>query len=276
MIVPIVFLIIISFTDFNLKSLFTGNFGISGFNQYTKIFHSASFFKTLWRTVAFMVALVVPTILIGMFMAHFMTMLGKVMKWMLTLAFIFAWAIPNVAAATVWNWMFQPRYGIVNIILTRLKIFGNVQDLSWATNPMLAFVCIWLLIVWQAVPYVTLTLFAATEQIPPTIFEAARVDGAGSIRAYWSIEFPLLLPVISITTVLSVIWDFNVFNQIWLISQGGPDEATSTLAIYTYKQAFIDFNLSRGAAISIIAMLILLALTSVYVIMLMRNNEGLS
>ena len=110
---------------------------------------------------------------------------------------------------------------------------------------------------WQAVPFIALTLYAAQTQVAQEYIEAARLDGANEWRIYWNVTIPFLRPTLMLMTILSVIWDFNVFNQIWLITQGGPNDATMTLGVYTYMNAFVSFDLGNGAAIAIVTTLIL-------------------
>lgn len=274
-IVPIIFLVFTSFTDFNQASLFTGAFSFTGLKQYSTVLTDVEFWKALLRTFVFAAALVIASVLIGMAVAQLLTKLGTVVRYIVVFVLIFAWAMPNVASSVVWKWLFQPGYGVINWLLTQLRIFGNVTNLSWSNNTTLAFVCIWLLVVWQAVPYIAITLYAATTQIDRSYMEAAQIDGAGRIRTYWQIVVPLIRPSIMVVTMLSVIWDFNVFNQIWLVSQGGPNDTTSTIGIFTYKKAFVNFDIGQGASISVITVIILMALTSVYIRNLLKSGEDL-
>ena len=243
---PIVFLLFTSFTDYGQRSLFTGAFNWVGFAQYGSIFTSADFWLSVLRTLGFTVALVVGSVAIGMAVSQLLIVLGTAMRYVVTVVLIFAWAMPNVASSLVWNWLFQPGYGVVNWMLTQLRVFGDMTNLNWAQDPMLAFTCIWLLVVWQAVPFIALTLYAAETQVPTEYFEAARLDGATEWRIYRSVTVNFLKPTLLLVTILSIIWDFNVFNQIWLVSQGGPGNATSTLGVWTYKTAFVGFHRGRG------------------------------
>jgi N,N'-diacetylchitobiose transport system permease protein len=273
--VPIVFLLVTSFTDFNQRSLFTGQVDWVGFAQYLKIFASGDFWWSLVRTVLFTAAMVAGSIFIGMAVSQLLTRLGSVMRYIVTLVLILAWAMPNVASSQVWKWLFQPGFGVVNWLLTQLHIFGNLNNTNWAADPDLAFACIWLLIVWQAVPFIALTLYAAQTQIGLEYLEAARLDGASEWRIYWSIMIPFLRPTLMLMTILSIIWDFNVFNQIWLITQGGPNDATNTLGVYTYKSAFVNFNVGGGAAIAIVTTILLMIFTAFYIRGLLRSGEEL-
>jgi N,N'-diacetylchitobiose transport system permease protein len=274
-VVPIVFLIVTSFTDFDQRTLFTGAFSWVGLAQYTALFGNPDFWWALLRTVLFTAAMVAGSVAIGMGISQLLTRLGTAMRYVVTIVLIFAWGMPNVASSEVWNWLFQPGYGVVNWLLTQTHLFGDLTNINWAQSPSLAFVCIWMLIVWQAVPFIGLTLYAAQTQVSPEYLEAARLDGASEWRIYWTVTLQFLRPTLLLMTILSIIWDFNVFNQIWLISQGGPNDATSTLGIFTYKTAFIGFDLGNGAAIALITTLLLMLLTAFYIRNLLRSGEDL-
>lgn len=264
-----------SFTDYDQRSLFTGDYGIVGVAGYVEVLTDVEFWTALVRTVGFTAVLVVSSVLIGAAVAQLLTKLGSAVRIVVTVVLVFAWAMPNVAASLVWNWMFQPGYGVLNWVITQLRVFGDFTNTNWADNPALAFTAIWLLIVWQAVPFIALTLYAAQTQIPGEYLEAARLDGADEARVYRTIVLPFLRPTIVLIAILSTIWDFNVFNQIWLVSQGGPDGATSTLGVFTYLKAFVGFDIGTGAAIAVLTTIVLGLLTSLYVRTLLTQGEDL-
>ncbi|MFG1923154.1 carbohydrate ABC transporter permease [Cryptosporangium sp. NPDC048952] len=272
---PIGFLVFTSFTDYDQRTLFTGSYSGVGLEHYSALLVSGAFRVSLLRTVLFTAAMVAGSVLLGLGVSHLLTRLGRGWRYAVTVVLIVAWAMPNVASSLVWNWLFQPGYGVVNWLLEQLRVFGNTTDLNWAQDPTLAYVSIWLLIVWQAVPFLALTLNAAETQVPPDQLEAARLDGAGEFAVYRVVTLNHLRPTLLLVSILSVIWDYNVFNQIWLISRGGPGDATSTLGIFTYKTAFVGFHIGQGAAISVVTTLILLALTGVYIRRLLMSGEDL-
>jgi N,N'-diacetylchitobiose transport system permease protein len=274
-IVPIGFLVFASFTNYDQRTLFTGVYNTVGFSNYTQTLTSSAFWQAFIRTILFTTAMVAGSMVIGMAVSQLLGKVGRGMRYVMTIVLIFAWAMPTVASALVWGWLFEPIYGVLNWLLTQTHLFGNVVNTSWGDNTTLAYICIWLLVVWQAVPFIALTLNAAQTQVDPAYFEAARIDGAGEWRVYWTITMYFLRPTLLLVTILSVIWDFNVFNQIWLISQGGPNGSTATLGVYTYLQAFINFNIGSGAAISIITTALLLILSAGYIRSLLRAGEDL-
>ncbi|MFC4070326.1 carbohydrate ABC transporter permease [Actinoplanes subglobosus] len=269
---PIGFLILTSFTDYSQRTLFTGAYSFVGADQYTTLLRNPAFWVSLLRTVVFTAAMVAGSVLIGMGVSHLLTHLGRAWRHTVTVVLIVAWAMPTVASSLVWNWLFQPGYGVVNWML---GVFGDTAGLNWAQDPALAYVVIWLLIVWQAVPFIALTLNAAETQVPHEYQEAARLDGASETMVYRIVTLRFLRPTLLLVTILSVIWDYNVFNQIWLISRGGPGDTTSTLGVYTYKTAFVGFKIGNGAAISVVTTALLLGLTAVYIRNLLRAGEDL-
>ncbi len=275
-IAPIVFLIFISFTDYNQRSLFTGEFTVVGLAQYVTIVGDPEFWLSLLRTVVFTVSLVAGSVVVGAGMSHLMTRLPLVMRYIVTVVLILAWAMPNVASSLIWKWLFQPQYGVVNWLITQTGVVGDVTSVNWAADPTLAWVCIWLLVVWQAVPFIALTLYAAETQVPLERKEAARLDGASEFSVYRVVVLPDLRPTLLLVTMLSIIWDFNVFNQIWLVSAGGPDGATSTLGVFTYTTAFSgNVQIGAGSAIAVASTAILLVLSALYIRNLVRSGEEL-
>lgn len=274
-IVPLLFAIVVSFTDYDQRSLFTGSFSFVGLAQYRGIFSDPSFWASVVRTLVFTVAMVVGSMVASMAVSQLLVRLGNGMRHVVTFVLILVWAMPNVAAAQVWTWLFQPGYGVVNWLLTRTHLFGNMTNTSWVDHTWLAYLCVWLLIVWQAVPLIALTLYAAETQIPQEYYEAAYLDGANLWRIYRNVTLPLVTPTLKLMTVLSVIWDFNVFNQIWLITKGGPSNGTATLGIWTFDKAFVDFRLGEGSAIAIVTSIILLSIVAYYIRVLLRSGESL-
>lgn len=274
-IIPLIVMVYMAFTDYDQRSLFTGEYSFVGFAQFAGILTDPEFWASFVRTILFTSALVIGSVVIGVAMSHLMTRLGSTMRMVTTIVLVFAWAMPNVAASLVWNWMFQPGYGVMNWILTQLRVFGDMTNTDWGADTSLAFTSIWLLVVWQAVPFIALTIYAAETQVGSEYIEAARLDGASEGSIYRLVTLPFLQPTILLVTILSVIWDFNVFNQIWLVSKGGPDGSTSTLGVFTYTTAFVGLDIGAGAALALLTALLLSAITSVYIRNLIRSGEDL-
>lgn len=273
--VPIGFLVYTSFTDYDQRSLFTGQVNGVGFQQYISTLGSSQFWHSTLLTLWYTAALVLGSLVVGIAVSELMVHLGKTIRYVVTLVLIFAWAMPNVAATQVWNWLFEPGYGVVNWLLTQLHIFGNLTNTAWSNNTTLALFNIWMLVVWQAVPFIAFTTYAARTQVDTSMIEAARIDGASELRIYFSIILNNLRPTILLVALLSVIWDFNIFNQVWLVSEGGPNNGTATLGVFTYLTAFNTFEIGTGAAISVITTIMLLVLSGFYIRRLLHSGEDL-
>jgi N,N'-diacetylchitobiose transport system permease protein len=241
--------------------------------NYTAVFTGGQLLPVLLRTLAFCAALVAGTLAVGMPVALLLGSLGRRMRTAVTLCLISAWAMPNVASTLVWQWLFQPSYGVVNWLLTRTGLFGDLTQHDWFTSPASAFFVIWLLVVWQSVPFVALTLRAGLSQIPRSYYETAALAGAGAWTAFRVVTLQFLRPILLLVLILSVIWDFNVFNQIWILTQGGPGDGTTTLGVWSFTQAFSSESYGQGAAIAVVSVALLLALTAYYVRRLVRSGE---
>jgi N,N'-diacetylchitobiose transport system permease protein len=270
---PLVRLVINSFQDFGLRALFTGTTEWIGFANYTAIFSDQQFGPVLLRTGVFTVSLVIGCLVIGMLMAQMMTNLGRGIRTVLNFLLILAWALPTVSSTLVWQWLFQPVYGVFNWLITQVGWFGDYTSHRWTGTAGGAFTIVWLLIVWQSVPFVALTLYAGQSQIPAEFYEAAQLDGASGWRIYRSVTLPFLRPVLYLATILQIIWHFNTFNQLWILTQGGPDGGTTTLSIWAFQKAFASNSFGQGSAIAVVTAILLMILTGVYIRRLIRSGE---
>jgi N,N'-diacetylchitobiose transport system permease protein len=270
---PLVRLVAISMQDYGLRALFTGSAPWTGLKNYSDVLSAGQSGAVLIRTLLFCAALVLGTLLIGMLVALMMGRLGHRLRAAVTLCLICAWAVPNVAATLVWQWLFQPGYGVVNWLLTRLGVFGDLTQRDWFAGSLSAFAVIWLLVVWQSVPFVALTLRAGLSQIPRSYYETAALSGAGGWLQFRIVTLQFLRPILLLVTILSVVWDFNVFNQIWILTQGGPDGGTTTLGIWSFTKAFSSESYGQGAAIAVVSVALLLILTAYYVRRLVQAGE---
>jgi N,N'-diacetylchitobiose transport system permease protein len=272
---PLVRLVVISVQSYGLRALFTGDAQWTGLANYAAILHDDEFGPVLLRTVGFCLALVAGTLLIGGLVALLLGELGRRMRTAVTLCLIAAWAMPNVASTLIWQWLFQPLYGVVNWVLTSVRVFGDFSQHDWLARSGSAFAVVWTLVVWQSVPFVALTLYAGLSQIPRTYYEAAALSGAGYWTSLRVITIPFLRPILLLVTILSVIWDFTVFNQIWILTQGGPGSGTTTLGIWTIIKAFSSQSYGQGAAIALVSVVLLLGLTAYYIRRLIRSGDEL-
>ncbi|MFC7545390.1 carbohydrate ABC transporter permease [Plantactinospora sp. GCM10030261] len=253
-----------------------------GLENYTQIL-SDPFFRTVLRnTVLFAAANVALTMVLGTLVGLLLNRLGKRMAGFVGAAVMLAWATPALTGAIVWKWIFDDTSGLVTWFLNELPdglssaLFGRAEwtGYGWFNSPLTFFTVLTLVVVWHSFPFVAVSVLAGLKSVPGELHEAARVDGAGPWRVFWSVTFPLLRPLFGVLVVLSTIWDFKVFTQQFVLAGGTQDRSTFMLAIYSYAEAFSPPpKYGLGAAIAVVLTLILLAVTGVYVRLILRQEE---
>jgi N,N'-diacetylchitobiose transport system permease protein len=182
--------------------------------------------------------------------------------------------MPVVVAVQVFYWMTNFQNGIVNYVLTQLHV-GDFFQHDWYATTFSQLALVTVLIVWGAIPFVVITLYAGLAQVPNDLIEAAEVDGARPWRVFLDITLPILRPILLILTSLSIIWDFGVFTQPYLlIGQSKITSGNYLMSIYLFEEGYFKSDFGRGAAISILMLLIVAALSVVYVRKMVRIGEA--
>ncbi|HZD72267.1 MAG TPA: sugar ABC transporter permease [Actinomycetes bacterium] len=244
-----------------------------GLANYRAIFSDPFFWSVTLRTVLFTVACAGLTMVLGTLVALLLDRLGKTMRLLLSISLVLAWAMPALTATVVWQWLFDTQFGVVNWLLTRLG--ADFANHSWFATGLSTFAIIVVIVVWQAIPFVAFTLYAGLTAIPRELYDAIRVDGAGAWRTFRSLIAPILRPLFLITAFLSIIWDFKLFTQIWLVRQGGPNRQTITLGIYAYQEGIASGHFGKAAAISMVMVLMLLSVLVYHIRTMLRTQEDL-
>jgi N,N'-diacetylchitobiose transport system permease protein len=192
---------------------------------------------------------------------------------LLTGGLVLVWAMPPVVAVQVWSWMTNSENGVGNYILTELHL-GNFFQHDWYATPFWQLTMVTTLIVWEALPFVAITLYAALSQVPHELVEAAQIDGARSWRVFKDVTMPVITPVLLILTSLSILWDFGVFTQPYLLLGAGHIvPANYLMGLYVYEKGYALTDFGRGAAISILMLVIVAAMSVVYVRRMLRVGE---
>lgn len=269
---PMYSLVRVSFQHFGLAELFHGGATDVGLAQYNQTFTDSFFWTVVVRTLVFVAANVVLTMAAGMAVALLLQRLGKVMRLLLTSILVFVWAIPPLVAIATWQWMVDYEFGVVNWTLTKLHV-GNYVHHNWFENPLQGFAIITLVVVWGAVPFAAITLYAGLTQVPKELLEAAQIDGASKVQAFRNVTLPILKPILMIVTILEVIWDFKVFEQVWVMLGLKPTKDYFLIGIYSFQQSFSVDNFGLGATIAVVMVLILFCVTFVYVRRMVRMGE---
>jgi N,N'-diacetylchitobiose transport system permease protein len=269
---PLYFLVRLSFEKYGLFELIRHSGEWIGTRNYSQIFHDGLFWHVLLRTLLFAGVCVALTMALGTLIALLLAQLGPKMRLLLTAGLIFVWATPVVVAVDIWYWMVDFEFGVLNWTLTKLH-FGNFIHHDWFGNPWTGWGVITALVVWGAIPFVAITLYAGLTQVPRELVEAAEIDGANPWRVFRDVTVPLLKPIFVILTSLSIIWDFQVFNQVWIIRDYRPTTDYYLMSIYAYVNAFGQSEYGLGAAIALVMVAILLLVSFVYIRQMVKIGE---
>jgi len=261
---PLVTLVGLSLQDYGLRELIAHQGQWVGLDNYKTILIDPLFRQVVIRTLLFTLACVALTIVLSTLISLLLLRVRQAIRVLVASALVLVWATPVIVTVDVWQWMFDYEFGVINYLLTQLHIDGYIHH-NWFDNPVQGLSVIVLIVVWGAIPFATITLFAGLLQVPGDLIDAARVDGANAWQAFWHITVPILKPIFLIVTCLSTIWDFGVFNQIYVLLNQRPSSDYYTIAIYSYRESFGVTKYGLGATIAVIMVLILVAVTFFYV-----------
>ena len=184
---------------------------------------------------------------------------------------LLAWILPTVVSANVWRWLLDGSYGLLNAALSGLGLLD--RDLFWLGEPNPALLAVTVATAWSFAPFAMILLAAGLQGISPTYYEAARIDGASAWQQFRSLTFPLLRPVSLTVTLLIFIFTFKTFDTIFLMTGGGPGNATETLPVYAYNEAFEFSRFDTAAVATTVLMVISIALALIY-FRALRSEEG--
>ena len=261
---PLGWLIWISFQHYGLRELIDHQGRWVGLDNYRTILVDPLFHQVIFRTLVFTFACVALTIVLSTLVAMLLLRVRRVVRTIVMSALVFVWATPVIVSVDIWQWMFDYEFGVINYLLTQLHV-GNFIHHNWFDNPLQGWAVVLVIVVWGAIPFVTITLFAGLLQVPGEVIDAAQVDGAGAWQRFWFVTAHMLKPLFLIVTCLSTIWDFGVFNQPYVLLNERPSADYYTIAIYSYRESFGVTQYGLGAAIAVIMVIVLVIVTLFYV-----------
>lgn len=244
---PLLDSIQMSFTNKNI--LKPGNVKFVGLSNFQKILSDPEFYGTIRVSLIYAFCCAFASYLIGLGIA---TLLNKDIKCrgLFRAVLLIPWAIPTVVAASNWSYLLNDQYGLINTWLMQWKIIDS--PILFLADTNLALFTVILVGTWKSYPFMSLSLLAGMQNIDRSIYESAQIDGASGRQSFWYITLPGLKQVSLVVTTLMFIWGFNNFDIIFLLTSGGPLNATRSLSIYTYNLAFYRGRMGYSAAISLI------------------------
>ena len=269
---PIGWQVVTSFKQYGLMQQFGAPAPFVGLDNYVALVTDPYLWTVVVRSIVFCVVTAVVTVAIGGAMAVLMNALTTWPRVVLQVALLVAWAMPVVAAMTVWIWIVDWRRGLLNWALVQLGVDG-AEGHNWLAEPLSFFVVASVIIVWMSVPFVALSIYAGLTQVSTEVLEAASLDGASGIQRLRYIIVPIIAPVLSIVMLLQLIWDLRVFTQIKLLQDaGGVTNETNLLGTYVYQLGTGKGDFGTASAVSILILALTIALSAYYVRSLMKED----
>ncbi|GAA3124820.1 sugar ABC transporter permease [Planomonospora alba] len=279
---PTVQMLIMSFQKVGLRQIRGVPADWVGGENYAQIFESEIFWSSLRNTVVFAVVTVTLTLVLGTAVGVLLNKLSKRMSTFVVVGIMSAWAVPPVAQGVIWRWLADADAGMINWVLNLLPdwfselLFGRADWTGepWLNDAFTVYLVLIVCVVWASFPFIAVSVLAGLKGIPAELYEAARVDGSSAWRTFRKITFPLLKPVFSVLTILSIIWNFKVFSQLYVLMGGPTNREAFNLSMFSFAEAFRSPpKMGSGAAIAVVLTALLLIVTAVYVRQIVKTEE---
>jgi multiple sugar transport system permease protein len=240
-----------------------------GLANYRRMIHDRVFWNDMRHTILYMVAVIVVAIGFGLGSALVLNrpFHGRALARGLMML---PWAFPDVPTVLVFIWMLDPNFGVMNVFARWLP--GVDQNLKWLLDPNLAMLCVVLITAWKGFPFYSLVILAALQTVPSELTDAARVDGANKVQAFFAVTLPTITPTLLLLTVLAAIFSFKQFTIIFLLTGGGPSRATETIVVSVYQTAFRFHDFPYAAALGAAGFLMTLTVALVFLAVQRRQE----
>lgn len=243
----------VSFTNWDFMS---PTYNIVGLNNYIKLFQDKEFYRVLFNTFYFTLGSVIPTILGGLVLAVLLNKKMKGIKLYRTILFS-PWITPTVAVSIVWSWIFEPRVGLANFILNKV----HIASLPWVQSERWAMPAVLIVTIWKGVGWAMIFYLEALQKVPKELKESAEIDGANRFQNFMNVTIPMISPTTFFLIIMTSINSLQAYDQIQVLTQGGPAGSTRTILYMYYQEAFQNFNVGKAAAIAMVIVLITMGLS---------------
>lgn len=258
-----------SFTEYTLTRG-RGTPQWNSFRNYLYLAESGMLWSALRVTAVFVIGVVTALVVLAVIVAVALNQELPGRRLLRSVALL-PWVTPTVIGALLWMWILQPQYGVANFILQSLGVID--EPVTWLSNIDRALPSVMLAAFWRQFPFLFVVILAGLQGIPRDMYESAMLDGAGFLRRFFSITLPFLRNVIRVVILMAVIMNFRQFPLVWTMTGGGPIDRTTTLAILSYRQSFVNLNFGRGAAVAAVWLVVVLLFALVFT-RLFREREN--
>ena len=239
-----------------------------GLGNYVRLVQDPVFWQSLWNSVVWVFGSVILQFIFGFAAALLLQQAFRGRALVRTLTLL-PWIIPGVVVGLIWEWLYQPNYGVINDLLIKVGLVH--ERVAWLSSPDTAMAAVVFTNIWRGIPFFAIMLLAGLQAVPDELYDAAHVDGANVFQRFWHVTLPLLRPIILIVTLFSVIFTFADFQLVYVLTHGGPANATQLFATYAFDIAMGGGQLGLGASVAL-AMLPALALLIVALTIYLRRE----
>jgi multiple sugar transport system permease protein len=266
---PIIYVIWSSMFSWNLMKPYEGKIFV-GFKNFTDLLSDSSFWDSIWITAKFVLLSVPLEVVLGMLLAVLLNRPFRGKKWIQSIILTPMMAAP-IAIFLSWRFLLEPTFGIVNYLLSRIGITGP----GWFADPKTALISVVIVDIWQMVPFIFLVLFAALQTVPQDPLESAQVDGATPLQTFWHVTLPSIKPVLLVVAIIRIMDAIRAFDNIYVLTNGGPANATRTVQFLDYEASFVLFDVGKGSALALIIVAMILLVGSLMIREMNRTNDEL-
>ena len=269
---PVIWQIVTSLQEYGLAQQFGQPAPFVGLDNYITLATNPELWAVVGRSLLFCIVTAFVTLVVGALLALLMAAVGTAPRLILQISLLLAWAMPVVAAMTVWIWLFARRRGVINYLLDMIPGV-EMNRFDWLSTPPTFFLVASIIVIWMSVPFVAFSIYAGLTQVSDEVLEAAQLDGANGWNRFFGIIFPMIRPVISIVLLLQLIWDLRVFTQITMLKDAGSKSGEfDLLGTYIYKLGTSAQDFGMASAVSILVLGITIAISWFYVRSLLKED----
>jgi multiple sugar transport system permease protein len=263
---PAVYMVVMSFFDTSLVKTGLGHF--AGFGNYAEALRSNDFWSSMWHTIWFTILTTPPLVVLAFIFALLADRVRRG-RWFFRLAFFLPYILPSAVVALIWVWLYTPALGL----LTKIATTFGFPDPNWLGSPNLAMWSLAITTVWWTLGFNFVLYLAGLQDIPRELYEAASMDGASPLQQVSRITVPLLGRTTTLVVVLQVIASLKVFDQMYIMTSGGPNYSTRSVLEYIYEIGFTDFRTGYAAAASTLFFILVLAVSAVWIFLTRRQEQ---
>ncbi len=266
LLLPLVLDVVMSL--FNTSLVLPGLGRFAGLGNYRELFGDSRFWQAMWHTILFTLVSTPPLVLIPLFFAIVVNRISRG-QWFFRLAFFMPYILPSAVIALIWTWLYEPGYGLIDGFFHLL----GLGPPGWLSSPNLALYSIVIVTVWWTIGFNFILYLAGLQDIPREVYEAASIDGASQWRQTWRLTLPMLGRTTTLVVVLQVIASLKIFDQIYLITAGGPNYATRSAIEYIYDTGFTSQRVGYASAASLVLFVIILVVSFAWLALVQRQER---